>query len=73
MAIDSVVKTKDATDLQADALDLKALLLKLQQSADDEQDRLQTMVQQATEVVSRAMKILAGQADSSSGIIQHMG
>lgn len=73
MAIDSAVKTKEASDLSAEALDFKALMAKLQASMEDEQDRFQEMIQQANAAIAGAMKILSGQANSQSDIIHHMG
>lgn len=70
-SIDKGVVDKDLSDKTADIDDMKAYLAKLKAASDDEVDRIQAIVQEAQDTISRTVKILGNVNDSNAAIVRH--
>ena len=73
VAIDTAVKQRDAADLQADAMDDKAFIAKIQATMDDEQDRLVQMMQDANAFMGKIVQTVKRQSETTDEITHNMG
>ncbi|WP_142848242.1 type III secretion system translocon subunit SctE [Telmatospirillum sp. J64-1] len=72
ISINTAVKEKQATNAQADKLDIQKLMLKVQQQMEEEADRVRELVQQLDEGMQRVSSIVAAGGETRMQISRNM-